>query len=93
MTQTNINIRIDENLKTQFDKLCSELGLTMTTAFNIFAKAMVRCQAIPFEVSLNIPNAETIKAIEDIENGISYSIPYTTGRNVTKMILEGNNED
>ena len=77
MAQTNINIRIDENLKTQFDKLCSELGLTMTTAINIFAKAMVRCQAIPFDVALNTPNAQTIKAIEDYERGIGLSKTYT----------------
>ena len=37
MAQTNINIRMDENLKKQFELFCNELGLTMTTAFNIFA--------------------------------------------------------
>ena len=38
MAQTNINIRMDENLKQQFDWLCSELGLNMTTAINIFSE-------------------------------------------------------
>ena len=57
MAQTNINIRMDENLKQQFDWLCSELGLNMTTAINIFAKTMVRQQKIPFEVALDVPNA------------------------------------
>ena len=46
MAQTNVNIRMDENLKQQFDCLCNELGLTMTAAVNIFAKAMVRRQGI-----------------------------------------------
>ena len=59
MAQTNINIRMDEQLKKQFDHLCNELGMNMTTAFNIFAKTMVRQQRIPFEVSLETPNAET----------------------------------
>lgn len=40
MAQTNINIRMDENLKQQFDHFCNELGLNMTTAFNIFTKTM-----------------------------------------------------
>ncbi|MGM9583459.1 MAG: type II toxin-antitoxin system RelB/DinJ family antitoxin, partial [Phascolarctobacterium sp.] len=48
--------------------LCSELGITMSTAFTIFAKTMVRQQRIPFEVSLSKPNAATIKAIENVEH-------------------------
>ena len=76
MAQTNINIRIDENLKKQFDELCEELGLTMSSAINMFAKAMIRNQGIPFEISLHKPNAETIKAIEDAEKGIGLSKAY-----------------
>ena len=53
MAQTNVNIRMDETLKKQFDHLCSELGLNMSTAFTVFAKTMVRQQKIPFEVSLD----------------------------------------
>ncbi len=67
MAQTNINIRIDEDLKKEFDNLCNKLGLTMTTAFNIFAKTVVRQQRIPFEISLDIPNAETIAAIKEVQ--------------------------
>lgn len=73
MAQTNVNIRMDENLKKQFDYLCNELGLNMTTAFNIFAKAMVRQQKIPFEVSLDIPNSETLSAIDDVNHGRNLS--------------------
>ncbi len=73
MAQTNINIRMDDTLKQQFDLLCNELGLTMTTAFNIFAKTMVRQQRIPFEVSLNVPNAETQAAIDDVNYGRNLS--------------------
>ena len=39
MAQTNINIRIDEDLKKQFEAFCSDIGMTMTTAFCVFAKA------------------------------------------------------
>jgi len=51
MPQTNINIRMDEELKKQFGELCAELGLTMTAAFSVFAKAAVRQKRIPFEVT------------------------------------------
>ena len=59
MAQTNINIRMDENLKREFDDICNDMGLTMTTAFNVFAKTVVRRRKIPFEISMDIPNEET----------------------------------
>lgn len=67
MAQTNINIRMDENLKKDFDTLCGDLGLTMTAAFNVFAKTMVRQQRIPFEISMDVPNAETMAALREVE--------------------------
>jgi len=51
MAQTNINIRMDTQLKDQFEKFCNSAGLTMTTAFNVFAKTSVRLQKIPFEIT------------------------------------------
>lgn len=90
MAQTNINIRIDENLKKQFDELCEELGLTMTTAINMFAKAMIRHQGIPFEISLHKPNTETIMAIEEAEKGIGLSKAYDTVEDAMNAML---NED
>jgi len=76
MSQTNINIRIDDKLKQQFDALCEELGFTMSTAINIFAKAMIRHNGIPFEISLNSPNSKTLKAINDVNKGIGLSKIY-----------------
>lgn len=66
MAQTNINIRMDETLKQEFDRLCGELGLSMTTAFNIFAKTVVRQHGLPFPVSLDMPNVETLTAIREV---------------------------
>ena len=62
---TNLSIRIDKELKEQAEQLFSELGMNMTTAFNIFVRQAVRQRKIPFEISLNVPNAETIAAIEE----------------------------
>ena len=93
MAQSNICIRLDNDLKKQFDYLCNELGLTMSAAINMFVKAVVRENRIPLDLSLNIPNEITKKAIEDVENGISYSVPYKSGKEVTKAILEDDDED
>ena len=67
MGQTNLNIRMDEELKKQFEMFCSDMGMSMTTAFTIFAKKAVREYRIPFEISGNTPNRETIEAIEEVQ--------------------------
>ena len=75
---TKINIRMDEKLKQQFDVLCNELGMNMTTAFNIFAKAMVRQHGIPFNVTLDIPNETTLAAMDAAEHGQDMYGPYNS---------------
>ena len=57
MASTNINIRMDSDLKMQFEAFCADMGMTMTTAFNIFAKKAVREYRIPFEIGGEVPNA------------------------------------
>ncbi|MCD7921299.1 MAG: type II toxin-antitoxin system RelB/DinJ family antitoxin [Clostridiales bacterium] len=66
MANTNVNIRMDSDLKRQFESFCTDMGMTMTTAFNIFAKKTVREYRIPFEIGGNVPNAETIEAIKEV---------------------------
>lgn len=53
MSQTMVTIRMDEDLKTNMEGVCRELGMNMTTAFTIFARKMCREQRIPFEVSVD----------------------------------------
>ena len=76
MAQTNVNIRMDENLKKQFDAFCSEIGMSMTTAFCVFAKTAVRQNRIPFEISAEsdpfyseVNQARLRKAIADLKAG------------------------
>jgi addiction module RelB/DinJ family antitoxin len=51
MAQATYSIRMDEVLKKQFDTLCNDFGMTATTAFNIFARTVVREKRIPFEIT------------------------------------------
>lgn len=53
MAQSMVNFRMDSELKNEMDRLCKELGLTMTTAFTMFATKMTRERRIPFEVSID----------------------------------------
>lgn len=66
MATTNITMRIDENLKEQAEELFADLGLNMTSAFTIFVKQAIREQQIPFKISREIPNKETLEAIEEV---------------------------
>ncbi len=86
MSQTNVNIRMDDEVKKQFDNVCNQLGMTMSTAFNIFAKTVVRQQGIPFTLSLDQPNAETLAAIEDVNNHRNLSGPYQSTQELMEAL-------
>lgn len=64
---TNITMRMDEDLKVQAEELFADLGLNMTSAFTIFIKQAVREQRIPFTISRETPNEETLEAIEEVK--------------------------
>ena len=64
---TNISIRMDADLKAQADALFNELGMNLTTAFNIFVRQSLREGGIPFKVRLEQPNKETIAAMLEAE--------------------------
>jgi len=67
MATTNVTIRMDEQLKKQAEELFSDLGLSMTSALIAFTKQAVREQRIPFNISRNLPNEETISAIDEVK--------------------------
>ena len=74
MAQTMINFRIDENLKKEMEKICREMGMSMTTAFTIFATKVARERRIPFEITADPFYSESNmkyleKVITDIESG------------------------
>lgn len=64
---TNISIRMDTELKAQADALFAELGMNLSTAFNIFVRQSLREGKIPFDIALNQPNKETIAAMLEAE--------------------------
>ena len=59
---------IDDELKAQADALFEELGMSLSTAFNIFLRQSVREQQLPFCVTKNVPNSLTLAAMEAAEN-------------------------
>lgn len=69
MSTTAISIRLDSDIKKQFDDLCKEFGISTNAAFNLFARAVVREQAIPFSISIN--NSESEKRSVAAQNALS----------------------
>ena len=53
MSQSTVSVRMDEALKQEFDTVCNDLGLSMSTAVTMLAKKMAREKRLPFEVALD----------------------------------------
>ncbi len=48
-----VSFRMDDATKKKFERLCDDLGMSMSTAFNIFIQKAIQEQGIPFKVTLN----------------------------------------
>lgn len=83
---SNVSFRIDSNLKSQADALFASLGLNMTTAFNMFLRQAVREGRIPFDVTIDVPNSETIAAM--IESLQLLNDPNVKGLPVEEALAE-----
>ena len=78
---------MDSDLKAQAEALFGELGMNLTTAFNIFVRQSLREGGIPFEISLNQPNKETVSAMLEAER--IASDPSVKGyRNLDEMFAD-----
>ena len=70
MPQVSITVRMDSGLKSSFDALCSQFGMSANTAMNIFARAVVQRGKIPFEIRgdkpVTIEDNEGLKAFRTI---------------------------
>ena len=64
---TNISIRMDKDLKVAAESLFEELGMNLSTAFNIFVRQSLREGGIPFVISEGRPNKETVAAMLEAE--------------------------
>ncbi len=66
---STITIRVDEDVKKKAGDVFRMIGLDMSTAINVYLKQVIRSNGIPFPLSADIPNAVTMRAIKDAENG------------------------
>lgn len=88
MAQTNVSIRMDADLKRQFEEFCADVGMSMTTAFTVFAKKTVRENKIPFPVGRDVPNEETRAAMDETRRMIEDPNFGKTYTDVDEMMRE-----
>jgi DNA-damage-inducible protein J len=76
LAQAMVNFRMDEGLKASMEQVCKEMGMSMTTAFTIFASKVSKDRRIPFDISADPDpfyseaNMNRLrKAISDVESG------------------------
>lgn len=90
MAQQAMTVRIDAQMKSQFDSLCEQFGMSANTAINIFVNAVVRSRSIPFSINIKDAKEETrqkaIQAIDSMQRQAEEA-------GVSEMTLEEINEE
>lgn len=75
----NVSVRMENETKKEFEKFCKDVGLSISAAFNIFAKKVIRERRIPFDISNEDPfysaenQARLERRIADMKNGVKCS--------------------
>lgn len=91
MAKVSTNISLDENLKKASQALYSDLGMDLSTAVTIFLKQSLRVQGIPFPVTRENPNAETMAAMNEYYEMKAHPEKYkrySSFRDAMKDVLE-----
>ena len=65
VTMANLTITLDDDDKKGIADFCEKVGMTISGLYNVFTKQVLREGRIPFEISINRPNRDTIKAMEE----------------------------
>ncbi len=66
-TDTSMTIRMNREVKQEAQEIFSSLGMDMTTAINVFLRQVIHFRGLPFEVRLDIPNEDTLAAINEVQ--------------------------
>lgn len=86
MATTNINIRVDDELKRDAEDLFSYLGLTMSSAITMFLRSAVNNDGIPFELKRREPNAATLAALKESDTILSNPSAYKAYNSAEDMM-------
>ena len=86
MSTTSMSIRVDNDIKEKAKKVFNALGLDMSTAVNVFLRRSVIENGMPFELTLDVPNRETKKVLQDAEKGVGMSKTFSSTKELFKEL-------
>jgi DNA-damage-inducible protein J len=85
MAQTTFSVRMDAEIKKQFDDFCSKVGMNASTAFNMFARAVLREKRLPFDVTVESDHFYSESNLAHLRRGID---ALNAGKGVEHDIIE-----
>ena len=85
MAQTTFSIRMDSEIKEQLDDFCKQVGMNTTTAFNLFAHAVLREKRLPFEVTTEVDPFYSEGNLAHLRRGVA---ALNSGKGVEHDIIE-----
>ena len=86
MESLNLNVRVDANDKKGFEQFCSSVGMNVSTAINMFIKAVLREQRLPFEIRSNTFDETVYEKLKEAELEMSNSSQRYSKEEVLKSI-------
>ena len=85
MSQTTFSVRMDTEVKKQFDDFCAQVGMNTTVAFNMFARAVLREKRLPFEVTTVLDPFYSDNNVAHLRRGI---VALESGMGIEHSIIE-----
>ena len=82
-----MNVRVDANDKKSFEQFCNNVGMNVSTAVNMFIKAVLREQKLPFEIKSSISDEYIYQSLKEAEK----EMKNTKERFTNEDIMEGIN--
>ena len=92
MANSNINIRVDSDVKAQAQRLFSDLGMDLTTAVNVFLRQSIEQGGIPFMIGQRRYNQETEQAMKEARDIIDGKVEAKSYMSARELFEELNNE-
>ena len=73
MAQVSMTVRMDAGVKSRFEELCSQFGMSVNTAMNIFANVVVKTRSIPFKITAYQPEDNVMRDFYEFRREVAAS--------------------
>ena len=88
MAKSTLKVRMDAELLRELEDFCADVGMSVSTLITVFARRVVKDQMLPFEIKGDIPNKETLAAIEEVKRMKADPSLGKTYSNVDEMMAD-----